>query len=94
LTNGDAATVLEQAGGAKQIQSDLQSFEADVAFYESVRGSLLDDHANRWVAVYGGRVVAIEDSADMLIQKVHAAGIPAAHAVIQRLVPPDSILVL
>jgi hypothetical protein len=72
----------------------LAQFEREVRFFLAHEQELLRTHPDKWVAVYGERVVGASLDRDRLLADLRARGIPPEHAFIQRLVTGDEVLIV
>jgi hypothetical protein len=75
---------------ARQIAEELAQFERDVEYFSSQYDALMRAHAGQWVAIYQGKVVALADSPQKLIETLQDCSVPRSRTVMEHL-DPDAI---
>lgn len=62
-----------------QAQRELERFAADALYCDRHRRELLQQYADRWVAIYDERVVGAADDLKDLLKQLQRKGLDPAH---------------
>lgn len=76
------------------VKEDLERSRADALFFQAHREELLDQYAERWVAVYEQHVVATADRLPQLLKRIDRAGLPRGRVFIEFLSTKEDLLIL
>jgi hypothetical protein len=76
------------------IAQQLEQYRQDALYFERHRADLLAQHPDRWVAVYGGVVVATDRSLPRLLKRLDAKGLPRGQVFIEYLATHEDVLIL
>ena len=66
---------------------DQKRFHRDIQYLGAMYEQLLAEHPREWIAVYDGRVVAVTDGPEQLVEALDTAGVARAEAVVHYLDP-------
>ena len=69
-------TIEEIIGDPRQIDADLREFRKNARVLSSKSGHLLEKYPKRWVAIYGRRILADEDTLGQLLARVDEMNVP------------------
>ena len=84
--------IMKLLGDQEQMIEELRHFGDDTDFFASVYDKLIQEYPNHWVAVFRGAVVGVEETPEKLFESLRAKQIPAARAVVAKLLPDNITL--
>lgn len=76
------------------ISQELEQYRQDALYVRDHRAELLAQHPDRWIAVYGGEVVATSRSLPQLLKRLDAKGLSRGQVVTEYLATREDVLIL
>lgn len=87
--------ILRALGGTPEsIVRDLKEFEASTQALSDNHPRFIDEHPQKWVAVYRGSVAIAADSFDEINEKIEAKGLPREHVIVRFITRDKKTLIL
>jgi len=87
MSRGEIVGLLDSMGGPEQIAREGEQFSQNIRFLSSTLPELSGKYPNRWVAVYGGKLVGTSKKLRWLESRLRAKRIDPDKAVIRYLDP-------
>ena len=84
----------ERIGNSKKARQRLQRLDRDVQYLLAHLDDWRSEHPNRWVAVYNGELVAVEDSKERLIKAIARKGLPLPEVLVDFVSEEEVSLIL
>jgi hypothetical protein len=76
------------------IDGALRQYAKSARVFSSKHPRLIDEHNNKWVCVYKGKIAAVEDSFQSLTTAIEAQNIPPQETVIRHIDREERTLIL
>ena len=86
--------VIEQMGGAQEVQAGLRAFSISVRALDAIRPQLTKQYPNKWVAMYNEEIAVTADSLERLVEEMDRRGIPRRDAVVEFLDTEERTMIL
>jgi hypothetical protein len=67
----------------REIGEALGNFSTSAQIFSSDNPRMIDLYENKWVGVYNGRIEAVADTLDKLLEQVEDKNIPAGNTVVR-----------
>ncbi|MGQ9573600.1 MAG: DUF5678 domain-containing protein [Dehalococcoidia bacterium] len=84
----------KQLGTPKQAREDQARFDNDLNYLLSRQQHWREKYPNRWIAIYGQRVVAVADTGERLLGELRRQRLPLKHVIIDFVTESETALVL
>ena len=88
------AELLQECGGLDQVLEDLGSIRRSQKAFSGQHRQLSREHPNRWVAFHNGKMAALADSLDGVLEAADEKKIPRGKMVIRYLDPDPKLMIL
>jgi hypothetical protein len=76
------------------IQHEIERYRADALYFEENREELVRQYPDRWIAIYGQRVVGTAKRLPVLVKQLERRGFPRGRVYIERASTKDDMLIL
>lgn len=76
------------------VQKELKRYESDADYFDQHREEWLQQHPDRWVAVYNRQFVGAAKDMKRLITQLERKGIPPARVYVEYLTEKEELLIL
>jgi len=76
------------------VQKELERFRLDADYFDQHRQELLQQHPDRWVAIYNQQLVGAAKDIKRLIRQLERKGIPPAQVYREYLTEKEDLLIL
>lgn len=77
-----------------KVQTALQRFKHDTAYYEAHHEELLARYPEQWVAIYNQQVVGAAPDYEPLLDELQAKGFAVGEVLVEFLTRHDELLIL
>jgi hypothetical protein len=89
------AIILRALGGTPDsIVSDLKEFEASTQALSDNHPRFIDEHPQKWVAVYRGNVAVAADTFDQVVKQIEEKRLPREHVIVRFITRDKKTLIL
>ena len=88
------AELLQECGGLDQVLEDLGSIRRSQKAFSGQHRQLSREHPNQWVAFHNGKMAALADSLDGVLEAADEKKIPRGKMVIRYLDPDPKLMIL
>ena len=88
------AELLQECGGLHQVLEDLGSIRRSQKAFSGQHRQLSREHPNQWVAFHNGKMAALADSLDGVLEAADEKKIPRGKMVIRYLDPDPKLMIL
>lgn len=88
------AELLQECGGLDQVLEDLGSIRRSQKAFSGQHRRLSREHPHKWVAFHNGKMAALADSLDGVLEAADEKKIPRGKMVIRYLDPDPKLMIL
>ena len=88
------AELLQECGGLEQVLEDLGSIRRSEQAFSGRHRRLSREHPNQWVAFHNGKMAALADSLNGVLEAADEKKIPRGNMVIRYLDPDPKLMIL
>ena len=77
-----------------QVQTELQHFRKDTAYYGTYHEELLKKYPEQWVAIFDQQVVGTSQDYEQLLTELEEKGVPIGRTIFKRLTQKEELWIL
>ena len=88
------AELLQECGGLDQVLEDLDSIRRSHKAFSGLHCQLSREHPNQWVAFHNGKMAALGETLDGVLEAADGKEIPRGKMVIKYLDPDPKLMIL